>query len=129
MPRYYLTNAEAGALATLRNAPDKQVAVLCSPILGAYVPRATGLTTFTGHWAETLHPYRKNGEMVRFQKGRLAPADALAWLHANRIKYVVESPLDQLLTGPVPSESRALRLRAIYAHPSSEGDVTVYEVD
>jgi len=128
MPRYYLTDAEAGALSALASAPDKGVAVLCSPMFGAYVPRATGLATFTGHWAETLYPSRKNTEMVRFFKGRLAPADALAFLRTNKIKYVVEEPLERLLTGPVPSESRALGLKAIYSHPSSEGDVTVYEV-
>jgi len=129
MPRYYLTNAEAGALSTLAKAPDKEVAVLCSPMLGAYVPRATGLTTFTGHWAETLHPFRKNAQTIAFLSGKMARPDALAWLRANKIKYVIEGPLERFLTGDVPSESLALGLRPIYSHPSSEGDVTVYAVN
>ena len=132
MPRYYLSDGEAGALMALQKASDisgKKAAVLCSPMFGSYVPRATGLTTFTGHWAETLHPRQKNGEMIRFFSGQMAPADARAWLRANKIKYVVEGPLERFLTGPIPSASLALGLRAIYSKPTKEGEVTVYEAD
>lgn len=132
MPRYYLSNGEAGALIALQKDSDKsgkEVAVLCSPMFGSYVPRATGLFTFTGHWAETLHPRRKNGAMIRFLSGQMAPDNARSWLRANKIKYVVEGPLERFLTGPVPSASRALGLRPIYSKSTKEGEVTVYEVD
>jgi len=128
MPPYYFSNADAGALRFLRDVPDKNAAVLCLPILGSYVPRATGLFTFVGHWAETLDKDRKLGEEARFYRGQMAPNQARAFLKNNGIRYIIESPFERALA-PNSSTARALRYKAIYSSNTPDvGDTTIYEV-
>ncbi len=127
MPPYYLSNADAGALLALQKVPDKNTAVLCLPLIGSYVPRATGLFTYTGHWAETLHLNRKLGVETRFYRGQMAPAEARAFLKDNHIGYIIESPYERGLS-PNPSVSRAMGFKPIYTGSSPDGDTVVYQV-
>ena len=128
-PRYYLTNAEQGALLTLQKAPDKNVAVLCTPVIGSYVPRATGLYTFTGHWAETLNVRDKTREESRFYAGAMSPQEARDFLKRNHIRYVVESLFERAIARTENSASTALGLKKIYQANSVEGPVSVFEVE
>ncbi len=96
MPPLYLTRGDAGALAFLNAQPEsgkRGQAVLCYPKLGSYVPRATGLSVFAGHWAETLHLTGSGGklsQMAGFYAGAISPDEARAWLKANHIGWVIE---------------------------------------
>ncbi len=129
MPPYSLSDADAGALLALREASagHKEQAVLCTPLLGSYIPRATGLFTYTGHWAETLHVNRKMGVEARFYAGQLAPSEARAFLRDNRIGFVVESPFERQLAGG-HSTAGELGLRPIYTGQSRDGTTVVYAV-
>lgn len=128
MPPYSLTDADAGALLALQKVPDKNQAVLCLPLLGSYVPRATGLFTYTGHWAETLHILRKTGEELRFYQGRMTPSEARAFLKANRIGFIIESPFERS-QAPNPSVAGELGFKTIYSRNTPGlGETKVFEV-
>jgi len=128
MPPLYVSNADAGAFLALKSVPDKTKAVLCLPLLGSYVPRATGLFVFNGHWAETLHFERKLHEESRFYRGEMAPDEARAWLRSNRIGTIIESPFERSL-GSGSSTALSLGFKAIYsANTPNVGDTVVYEV-
>ena len=129
MPPYSLSSADAGALLALQKEPDKNQAVLCLPLIGSYVPRATGLFTFTGHWAETLHIARKNSQTRRFYQGQMTPAEAREFLKSNRIGFIIESPFERDIA-PNPSFARALGLQGIYtANTPGRGETIVFRVN
>ncbi|RYX80451.1 hypothetical protein EON83_28545 [bacterium] len=128
MPPYYLSNADAGALLALQKVPDKNQAVLCLPLIGSYVPRATGLFTYVGHWAETLHLERKLGQEMRFYRGRMTPTEARAFLKDNHIGYIIESPYERNLA-PNSSFARSLGLKSIYSANSPDGETIVFQVN
>lgn len=128
MPPFYLSDANASALLALQRVPEKNTAVLCLPLIGSYVPRATGLFTYTGHWAETLHLRSKLGEEMSFYRGQMSPDEARAFLKNNRIGYIIESPFERALA-PNPSTARALGFKAIYSASSPEGETVIYQVN
>ncbi len=89
-PPLYLSPGDAAALRFLDGSTQpRDRAVLCLPMLGNYVPRATGHIVYLGHWAETLHARAKRGEVSNFYSGQMTPAQASAWLRRNHIGYVV----------------------------------------
>ncbi|BCM89472.1 hypothetical protein IAD21_01318 [Abditibacteriota bacterium] len=128
MPPYYFSNADAGALLALQKVPDKNQAVLCLPLIGNYVPRTTGLFTYTGHWAETLHLNRKLGVELRFYQGQMSPAEARTFLKTNHIGYIIESPYERKLA-PNPSVAKALGFHPIYSADSPDGPTLVFQVN
>lgn len=121
VPPLYLSPGDAAALRFLDGSMQpRDRAVLCLPMLGNYVPRATGHAVYVGHWAETLDFRAKLGEVSDFYTGQMTAAQAAAWLHRNHIGYVVigfyEKRLGATLPLPLPlihSQADA----AIYAVP------------
>lgn len=98
MPPLYLARGDAHALAFLDALPASEkrgLAVLCFPKVGSYVPRATGISVFAGHWAETLHLGRKMSESEAFYRGRLSESEARAWLSQNRIGWILEGQYEK----------------------------------
>lgn len=127
MPPFYLSDADAGALLALQKVPDKNAAVLCLPLVGSYLPRATGLFTYTGHWAETLHLNRKLGQENRFYSARMSPDEARAFLKSNRIGFIIESPFERAIS-PNPSVAASLGFQPIYSAQSPDERTVVYKV-
>ncbi len=130
MPPLYLTQGDAAALRYLAQAQPGKMnsrAVLCLRLLGNYVPRETGSTVYMGHWAETLDHERKLAESYRFYSGRMSQSEALAWLRANHIGYVIEGFYERLFAKELHWSLPAQRLplkklfdengTAIYAVP------------
>jgi hypothetical protein len=120
IPPLYLAQSDANALAFLNARPTSEKenqAVLCSPKIGSYVPRATAMSVFTGHWAETLNLSRKLGEAEAFYSGRMSEAEARAWLEKNHIGWIFEhgssiaSRYPFLKSAWSQNESRVLRFQ------------------
>lgn len=65
-PPPYLLQAERDALLWLKENTPPEAVVLCSPLLGNYVPPLAGRRVYVGHWAETLNFIEKQRETVRF---------------------------------------------------------------
>ena len=98
MPPLYLARGDAEALAFLDALPASEksgLAVLCFVKAGSYVPRATGMSVFWGHWAETLSHNRKMAEAQMFYQGRLSESEARAWLSQNRIGWILEGQYEK----------------------------------
>jgi hypothetical protein len=133
MPRQYLLQSEWDALRYLNRMPDKSVAVLSLPLIGAYGPRETGMTFYLSHWAETLYYGEKLGQTGKFYTGRMSPSEASKFLRANRIRYVLETPDEwNLADGSGYAQSYGLvpvwRERTVIPHDSTYTWTTIYTV-
>ena len=123
MPALYLYDSEVAALNFIaRDAATG--AVLCLPITGAYVPRATLKTTYLGHWAETLGADKKRGIVSRYFGGQMAPAQAKQWFADNKIRWVFEGPYERSLAPN--SASAQLGLTPVFRAGTGENATTVY---
>ncbi len=125
MPPLALSGGDAGALRAIDAQPEAG-AVLCLPVLGAYVPRATGKFTYVGHWAETLNRDAKFAQLTRFYRGQMTPAEARDFLAKNRIRWVIEGQFERALSGET-SMAKMLGLTPIYQGGGApEGVTRVY---
>lgn len=97
-------------------------AVLCSSLLGNYVPPTTGHYVYIGHWAETQDYSGKLGQSLAFFSGRMEPAAAREWLKKNRIGFVIGGFYEQRLSEG--GMRLPVRLRQVFSH----GETRVYEV-
>ena len=123
MPPIYLYDSEVAALDFIaRDAATG--AVLCLPITGAYVPRATLKTTYAGHWAETLHIKQKFGSLGRYYSGQMSPDEARQWFARNRIRWIFEGPYERSLAPQ--SASARLGLTPVFRAGTGENATTVY---
>jgi hypothetical protein len=93
MPPLYLPTEAANAMQALNQLDEpRNRAVLCLMLWGNYVPPMTGFPVYTGHFDETLHVKRKNGEALRFLSGQMDAAQSLSWLRQNNIGFVLIGP-------------------------------------
>ena len=123
MPALYLYDSEVAALDFLaRDAATG--AVLCLPITGAYVPRATLKTTYFGHWAETLKPDAKRAVTLRYFGGQMAPDEARQLFAQNKIRWVFEGPYERSLAPN--SVSARLGLKPIFSAGAGQNATTIY---
>jgi hypothetical protein len=116
MPPLRISQSDAAALKYLDSLPMSQKegrAVVSFPKLGAYVPRATGMSTYTGHWAETLRlegPDGKLAQLYAFFDGSMGAQESRAWLRENRIGYVLEGEYErELFRSTLPSQRLGLQ--------------------
>ena len=123
MPALYLHNSEVTAMRYLA-AQKEPGAVLSLPLAGAYIPRATGKTTYFGHWAETLNPAFKRAQTLRYFSGQMAPAEARELFQHNHVGWVMEGPWERGLSASSPS--RALGLREVFRIGGEAGETVIY---
>ena len=123
MPALYLYDSEVAALNFIARDAEPG-AVLCLPITGAYVPRATLKTTYLGHWAETLDADSKRALTYRYFSGQMAPDEARQWLAANKIRWIFEGPYERALAPQ--SASARLGLTPVFRAGAGENATTVY---
>ena len=129
MPPHYLNQAQYQGLQWLSSRAQPDDIVLCTPLIGNYLPARAGCKVFVGHWAETIHFGRKVGLTWDFFGDRTPPEEKQAFLQQNRIRYVFLGPYERALnTGHV---ERLPCLREVF-HAVNEaddtGDVWIYEV-
>ena len=123
MPVIYLHDSEVAAMDFI--ARDRATgAVLCLPISGGYVPRATLKTTYLGHWAETLDVKNKRALTFRYFSGQMAPDEARQWFADNKIRWVFEGPYERSLA-PISASAR-LGLTPIFQSGAGQNATTVY---
>ena len=123
MPALYLYDSEVAALNFIaRDAATG--AVLCLPITGAYVPRATLKSTYTGHWAETLAMNAKRPLMLRYFSGQMAPDEARQLFARNKIRWVFEGPYERSLSPQSPSAR--MGLTPVFRAGEGQNETTVY---
>ena len=124
MPALYLYDSEVAALGYINrdNAPG---AVLCLPITGAYVPRATGKYTYAGHWAETLYMRdEKMPLMARYFNGQMSPGEARQFFARNKIHWIFEGPYERSLNPD--SASQRLGLKSLFSAGEGDNRTVVY---
>jgi len=123
MPVLYLYDSEVEALNFI--AQDKSDgAVLCLPITGAYVPRATLKSTYAGHWAETLYIEKKFTLLGRYYSGQMTPDEARQWFTENKIRWVFEGPYERSLAPQ--SASAQLGLTPVFRAGAGANETVVY---
>ena len=123
MPALYLYDSEVAAMNFIARDAGAG-AVLCLPITGAYVPRATLKSTYLGHWAETLDVATKRPLTFRYFGGQMAPAEARRWFAKNKIRWVFEGPYERSLAPTSPSAR--LGLTPVFRAGTGENATTVY---
>ena len=124
MPPIYLRDSEVAALSYL-DGQSQQGAVLCLPMLGGYVPRATGKFTYAGHWAETLHMQKeKLPNTFRYFRGQMAADEARQLFRDHKILWVLEGPTERAIGGV--SASQRLGLRPLFSDGEGENATVVY---
>ena len=127
MPPIYLRDSEVEALNYLDRQPE-QGAVLCLPFIGGYLPRATGKTTYAGHWAETLYMDKiKRPAMLRYFSGQMAQGEARQLFRDNQIRWVIEGPSERVLSGV--SASQQLGLTPVFSKGAGENETVVYKAE
>jgi hypothetical protein len=129
MPPLYIAQSDARALAFIDEQPTRAKylrAALCLPKVGSYVPRATGASTFAGHWAETLNLEGRNGKLaqaIRFYEGGLSTSEAGDWLAKNHIRWVLEGPYEKAAGSNIAA--RYPNLKQVWA----QGETRLFRFD
>lgn len=108
-PPIYLSNGDWGALRYLETQKPRGV-VLCLPMIGGFVPQATGHTVFCGIWAETLNFDAKLKQTLDFYTGALPPDELRRWLKQNHITYVLHGDYEHRWFDVNQFPARALNL-------------------
>ncbi len=126
MPPIYLYDSNVEALKYL-NAQPQQGAVLCMPMTGGYLPRATGKYTYTGHWAETLHMKIKFPTTIRYFRNQMSPDEARLLFAQNQIRWVLEGPYERAM-GDF-SLSQKLGLKVVFSAGTGENRTVIYSTE
>ena len=123
MPPIYLYESNVAALKYL-DAQPQQGAVLCLPMTGGYLPRASGKYTYTGHWAETLDMKRKFPTTIRYFRNQMSPDEARQLFARNQIRWVLEGPFERAMGDA--SLSRNLKLPIVFRAGEGENQTIIY---
>lgn len=129
MPPHYFDQAYYQGLQWLSTHAGQDDVVLCTPMIGSYLPPRAGCKVYVGHWAETIDFGRKVALAWDFFGDRTSPEEKQEFLRQNRIRYVFVGPYEHALnTGHV---EQLPGLREVF-HAANEtantGDVRIYEV-
>jgi hypothetical protein len=88
MPPHYLTRDEYDAMVWLREHTRPDDAVLCTNLMGSYIPGVAGNTVFVGHWAETIHFGSKLGELADFFTPTTRDQVRIEMARRNHLRYL-----------------------------------------
>jgi hypothetical protein len=101
-PPYYLTHNQLRLMNWIRENSTPQDSVLCSPMLGNYIPPLTGRAVFIGHWAETLHFVRKLRTIMSCYKWQWKKEQLALWLSLvkeHNVRFVVVTDFERGMVG------------------------------
>ncbi|MGD9497594.1 MAG: hypothetical protein AB7Y46_14935 [Armatimonadota bacterium] len=138
-PPVYLSFDEVRALEFLASRASADDVVLCSSLLGSYVPVRAPCLVFAGHWAETLHfadavsyigQFLMPGRSARVLQGAVEQVDA-DWVIYGPQEALIATQM-ALAAGQEPPEDPAEQFRAatqgFLVGAFTRGDVAVYSV-
>jgi hypothetical protein len=129
MPPHYLSEAQYQGLQWLRTHASREAVVLCTPMIGSYIPPRAGCKVYVGHWAETIQFGHKVGQAWDFFGDRTTVNEKRDFLQQNRIRYVFLGPYEQCLnTGHVEQLSWLREVFHAVNETDNTGDVWIYEV-
>lgn len=129
MPPHYLNQAQYRGLQWLATHARPEDIVLCTPLIGNYLPARAGCKVFVGHWAETIHFGRKVALTWDFFGDRTSPEEKQEFLQQNRIRYVFLGPYEHHLnTGHVEQLPCLREVFHAVNETDDTGDVWIYEV-
>jgi hypothetical protein len=122
-PAFYLSRAEAQALAWLEGNTPVEALVLAAPDTGLLIPAYTGRRVLYGHPYETVNADEEKAQVTEFFQGNLAsPAD---FLSQRAVSYIFYGPRERKL-GTLPSQ---IEIQPVYTTSSPGGSaVVIYRV-
>jgi hypothetical protein len=122
-PAFYLTGAEAQALAWLDGNTPGQALVLAAPDTGLLIPAYTGRRVLYGHPYETPNAEQEKAQVMEFFQSDLAsPAD---FLSQRGVSYIFYGPRERKL-GALP---RQIEAQPVYTTGSpGDDEVVIYRV-
>jgi len=94
------STAEIAALDWLNTHAEPDSVVLCSLVIGNYLPARTSLRAFIGHGPETLRLGEKELLVNHFFAGQMSADERRALFDANHIRYVFVEPGVGILSMP-----------------------------
>ena len=101
-PPYYLTHDQLRLMNWLRENTNPYDSVLCSPMLGNYIPPLTGRAVFIGHWAETLHFIKKLRIVMSCYRWEWKKEQLALWLSLvgeHNVRFVVVTDFERGIAG------------------------------
>ena len=111
MPPFYLYQEQLEGIHWLEEDSHPDQAVLCTPLIGSYIPGLSGNRVYVGHWAETLHYGQKLQIMHQFFRsetshtGRMAELSRKALIKSEGLDYLFYGPYEQELGDFRPDQS------------------------
>lgn len=83
-PPYYLTHNQLRLIKWIRENSSHRDSILCSPMLGNYVPPLSGRAVFIGHWAETLGFVKKLRIIMECYRWKGEQSQVAMWMALAR---------------------------------------------
>lgn len=101
-PPYYLTEDQLLLVRWIRENTMRGDAILCSPMLGNYIPPLSGRAVFIGHWAETLNFTKKLRILMECYRWVGAPSQIAMWLtlaRTHNVRFVLVTDFERAISG------------------------------
>ncbi len=89
---FHHSTAEIAVLDWLNTHAEPDSVVLCSFVVGNYLPARTSLRAFIGHGPETLRLGDKEQLVDRFFAGQMSADERRVLFEANHIRYIIVEP-------------------------------------
>lgn len=87
---YYVSAAQLGCIASLRNHAHANDIILAPPQMSTLIPGLAGRQVFCGHWGECPDAPRKTQEAFYFFSTEASDSERKEFLRKERIAFVVE---------------------------------------
>ncbi len=126
-PIFYLSGGEWAALRWLREDGRPAVVVLCSPMMGTFVPAWAGQRVVYGHPFETVNAEMREAQVEAFWIGELDGPAREQFLRENRVTYILAGPREAALAGERLAAMDWLNSEARWRLAFEAGEVKVYE--
>ncbi|HIE53044.1 MAG TPA: hypothetical protein EYP85_14935 [Armatimonadetes bacterium] len=123
MPPFYLSREVYEGLLWLRENTSPEAVVLCTPLVGNYIPPVAGRRVFVGHWAETIGLAAKLGLMLDFFGRKQEAAEKMRFLRDYGLTHIFLGPDEQALNRAQVETLPGLRL------VWRKGTVEIYAVE
>ncbi len=101
-PPYYLTQSQISLISWVRENSMRDDAILCSSMLGNYIPPLSGRAVFIGHWAETLNFTKKLRILTECYRWTGEPSQLAMWstlIRTHNVRFVLVTDFERAISG------------------------------